>query len=186
MATYFLEYKTAAGKAKREVTYFNDYHPWRNGKNPLFNKNSSEVLDFKKGRASAVLYFAVLIDRNFNPDWENCCCVAVPSSDPQKSATPVHELIRILVSLRPGLKNGSNVLVRKYAIKKLATGGKRSKEIHLNSIRINSNCSVNIAGKDILLIDDVITTGNSLLACVDKLKEGGAKRVFLLTIAKTV
>ena len=186
MKTFMFAVKTSTGTVTRSVAYLVEYHPWKKGHNPTFNNSSKLILAFKNRNASVVTQFANFINAEFNPLWANCCCVAVPSSNPQKLITPVHDLIKALVSLRPGLQNGSDALIRTHAIKKLANGGKRSKEVHLNSIRINRSCSINISGRDILLIDDVITTGNSLLACMDKLKDGGAKRVFLLTLAKTV
>lgn len=42
-----------------------------------------------------------------------------------------------------------------------------------------------IKGKNILLIDDVITTGTTLEGCASILKKHGAKQVVALTIAKT-
>ena len=59
-------------------------------------------------------------------------------------------------------------------------------EVHLNSIRINRKCGIDVSGKNVLLVDDVITTGNSVLACASILKDAGARNVFILTMAKTV
>ena len=42
-----------------------------------------------------------------------------------------------------------------------------------------------IQGKRILLLDDVITTGATLLECANQLKEGGAEQIFALTIARS-
>ncbi len=168
------------------IKYFVDYHPYHNGRNPKFDDYSALILDFKNGRQSTALLFAILINKYFDRDWDNCCCVVVPSSDSQKTFTPVHDLVRILVSIHPGLQNGSDVLVRTKTISKLAKGGNRDISVHLGSIDINQNSSINISGKGVLLIDDVMTTGNSLLACESKLIDAGAKRVFLLTLAKTV
>ena len=44
---------------------------------------------------------------------------------------------------------------------------------------------INIEGKNILLIDDVHTTGATLKRCSALLKKGGAKRIIALTIAST-
>ncbi len=43
-----------------------------------------------------------------------------------------------------------------------------------------------IKGKSVVLVDDVITTGATLLACTKALLKAGAKEVFVLTLARTV
>ncbi len=40
-----------------------------------------------------------------------------------------------------------------------------------------------VAGKNILLIDDVATTGSTLVAIAGELKKAGASRVWALTVA---
>jgi ComF family protein len=42
----------------------------------------------------------------------------------------------------------------------------------------------NVQGKRILLIDDVMTTGATAAACASALKQAGARRVALLTVAR--
>ncbi|MES2677930.1 MAG: ComF family protein [Pseudomonadota bacterium] len=42
-----------------------------------------------------------------------------------------------------------------------------------------------ILGKNILLIDDVITTGATIESCCKVLKKAGAKKIYVLTLAKT-
>ncbi len=43
-----------------------------------------------------------------------------------------------------------------------------------------------LAGKIILLVDDVMTTGATIKACAKVLKKSGAKKVYVLTAARTV
>ena len=42
-----------------------------------------------------------------------------------------------------------------------------------------------IKKKNILLIDDVITTGATVESCCKALKKAGATRIYILTLAKT-
>ena len=42
-----------------------------------------------------------------------------------------------------------------------------------------------IQGKNILLIDDVITTGATVSACARLLRQGGSNKVFPISIART-
>jgi ComF family protein len=43
-----------------------------------------------------------------------------------------------------------------------------------------------VGGKGVLLLDDVITTGETVNQCVRVLKAGGARKVVVLTVARTV
>ena len=65
----------------------------------------------------------------------------------------------------------------------LAGGGDRAIEVHLKSIEAKG--PDRYRGKSILLIDDVLTTGNSMVACRQILMAAGAAKVHCLTLAKT-
>ena len=43
-----------------------------------------------------------------------------------------------------------------------------------------------VAGRDVALVDDVLTTGATVDACVRTLEQGGARHVDVLTLARVV
>ncbi len=46
------------------------------------------------------------------------------------------------------------------------------------------NASVPLLSDDVWLVDDVATTGSTLLACAEVLRQHGAKRIRALTFAR--
>ena len=92
-----------------------------------------------------------------------------------------------LVSSLASKKNRNDVsmcLERVKKIKKLSARGDRSPEVHFGSIEVRNKELID--QKNILLIDDVTTSGNSLKACRELLLRGGAYRVKMLALGKTV
>ena len=61
--------------------------------------------------------------------------------------------------------------------------GNREKDKTLETVCLHR--PEDIKGKDILLIDDVVTTGNSMSACHEILNKAGAKNVFCLALSRT-
>lgn len=53
-----------------------------------------------------------------------------------------------------------------------------------NAFVLNPRADENVRGKNILLVDDVLTSGATLNECARVLKKSGAKKVFVLTIAR--
>jgi ComF family protein len=66
----------------------------------------------------------------------------------------------------------------------LATAGRRRNVAGAFALRVKSRLDPKLAGKKILLIDDVMTTGATASACASVLKRGGAKSISLLTVAR--
>ena len=53
-----------------------------------------------------------------------------------------------------------------------------------NAFQVNPAYSKILQGKTIILVDDVMTTGSTLMACSRILLEAGVKRIFVVVIAK--
>ncbi len=105
----------------------------------------------------------------------------MPSSDPSVRNNGISYVGRMLAG--NGRKDRTGFLVRQSGIKKLAEGGDRRKEVHFNSIKVADGMSV--MGEDVLLLDDITTSGNSILACRDILFANGARKVEMLALGRT-
>jgi predicted amidophosphoribosyltransferase len=67
--------------------------------------------------------------------------------------------------------------------------GLRAEERHGNvrrAFEIHPRWSAVVAGKTVLLVDDVLTTGATVEACARALQRGGARHVDVLTLARVV
>ena len=168
-----------------EIVIYSNYHKYwldrEHGiKNPLFDVFSGKILDLKEGKSGAIKYFYELINPEICDDVTIC---VVPSSDENKKETGMTMLGEMLA------KDGKRVnkvyyLQRGHSISKLATGGKRDKEVHLNSITTLDE--IDIQGDVVLLMDDVTTTGNSLYVCKEILLSRGASKVEMFALGRAI
>lgn len=112
-----------------------------------------------------------------NPqDWVLCI---IPASTQEKTRTRFETFVRVL-SDRTGLQNGYNCL---YSV-----GERESKHLleDRNSVQIMDHIAIqNVRGKNILLFDDVYTTGRSFLKVANALKANGATEIKGMFLAKT-
>jgi ComF family protein len=96
------------------------------------------------------------------------------------------ELLARLLARRRGIPV-LNALRRKRATATqagLASAGRRRNVAGAFVLRTKTSPDPELAGKKILLIDDVMTTGATASACASVLKRGGAKSISLLTLAR--
>jgi len=78
----------------------------------------------------------------------------------------------------------TDILVRvRYTVPQVRMKNKNKRQENLNNAFALKDSS-QIIGKDILLIDDVMTTGVTLTECARVLKSAGAKTVFCLVLAR--
>ncbi len=80
-----------------------------------------------------------------------------------------------------------DLLVRARATKSQArlSAAERRKNVR-GAFRLRLRHTNKVAGKSVLLIDDVITTGATVDVCVRALLKGGARSVDVLTLARTL
>ncbi len=95
----------------------------------------------------------------------------VPSHDPYQIDTPICSLARELAAIGERA-DATGVLVRQTRIARIVFGGPSTPALHRETIRVELPHLV--AGKAVLLLDDIVKSGNSLRACRDLLYESGA------------
>ena len=184
----FFDPISQAGYPSLKISYITEYHPYwldRSSceRNPAFDDNSNKLLRLKENRVYAINYFENLLNEVYQENWDGCACMEIPSHDPHNSCNPVQIIIKKIVN-NHNLFDYSGSLIRTKMIEKLSKGGRRDIGIHLSSMALREN--VDIEDKKILLLDDVVTTGNSLIAACKILFCHGAKEVFPLALARTV
>jgi adenine/guanine phosphoribosyltransferase-like PRPP-binding protein len=167
-----------------KVAVYGDYRPWgvhkeNGGTREDYPEHSKRILDLKDGKDAAVTHFKGMIEPELG---DGVVVVTVPSHDPAKTGGGMKKLAAALAESGNRV-DGSGCLARTKKIKKLAHGGDRGKEIHLESVTVAEPELIN--GKQVLLLDDVTKTGNSLEACAELLIKAGAKAVQRATIGKT-
>jgi hypothetical protein len=166
------------------IASFGEYKPWywhrqAGGDRSNYPTLSGKILDLKDGHDHAVAYFLKELDSLLAA---GVVVAIVPSHDPAKTNSGVRRLAQAIASSNRR-KDASHCLVRHTKIVKLAGGGDRSVETHLNSIRIED--AITPSFECVLLLDDVTTTGNSLTACKKLLLDNNANRVQCLAIGRT-
>lgn len=168
-----------------EVVSLGTYHPywldkWAREKNPAFDQRSARILDLKEAKEAAADFFFNELDPILGTGFALC---VVPSHDPENQATGISMLARRLARASKGRTDAVECLRRVQKIEKLARGGDRDERVHMETIRVFRRRL--IEGRQVLLLDDVTTTGNSLLACRQLLLESGATEVQPVALGKT-
>jgi hypothetical protein len=155
------------------------YHPRRRGSNPDFDEQSMQILGLKKRNRQVIASYCQIVDPLLGSGF---AIAVVPSRDSARIGSGIRDLAQLLAG--PGRIDATPCLVRHTTIPKLACGGDRKLEVHLGSIGV-ARADL-IRGREVLLLDDITTTGNSLRACRILLEQNGAALVKCLALAETV
>lgn len=168
----------------QDITVLGPYRPWgyhkeMGGDGSNWPEHSCRILDLKNSKKAGVDYFFEYMAPKLRPVG---AIAIVPSHDPAKAPGGLHSLGRRLAAHRQ-CTDAMLALVRHTKIAKLASGGDRSMAVHLNSIHVPDRDL--IRGKTVLLVDDVMTSGHSLLACRRILLKAGAADVKCVALGRT-
>lgn len=167
-----------------EIVVLGPYKPWSfhkeaGGDGSNYPEHSGRILDVKSDQNRGIQYFFDYMSPRIKA---GASIAIVPSHDPMKVGGGLSILAKKLVAA--GICDDATAcLVRHTKIEKLSSGGDRSVNVHIGSIQIQDIDQVR--GKKIILLDDVMTTGNSLLACRNILLSHEAAEVQCLALGRT-
>lgn len=135
--------------------------------------------------------FAKLLVEKIAPNAKNYdLIIAVPLHRKRLRTRKYNQSILLCKTIKrdfPHLKFYPDFLIRTKFSKTQTALNKKEREKNLENIfKINQKYIDLIKGKNILLIDDVITTGATLNNCAKVLKNVGCGKITIVTIAKTV
>ncbi|WP_330203597.1 hypothetical protein [Cyanobacterium sp. Dongsha4] len=174
----------ATNRAFQSFESIGTYHPYRRGNNPNFDHWSQQILNLKKSRGEAIRFFKNqvinYIENELNYDIS--IITYVPSHEAHKTSKSGIAIVAEIVAVQCDLLF-VDCLQRVRTIDKLSYGGCRDITVHMNSIEVVKKEL--IYNKNILVLDDVSTTGNSLKACAILLNNTGVNNVFCLSLAQT-
>jgi predicted amidophosphoribosyltransferase len=151
--------------------------------NCYHNEFSGSILKLKDRNPTAVNYFKDIL-LNLLVD-EEIVITTVPSHTAHQLNSGIRDLANKLVESRGKYINGIQCLERFRTIPKSSNNThSRDKHIHLESIQIINKQLVE--NQNIILIDDIRTTGSSVNACKDLLKNAGAKEIKIIVLGQTI
>jgi hypothetical protein len=165
----------------RCVVNFFDYHPRRGGRNPLHDDIDDVILGLKAGNDRAVHLFGLVLDEILP---RGLTIAVVPSHQAGAIITSgIERVARVLVKLG-ACSDAIGCVARTATVPKLSWGGSRDYDGLHGSLRVQNGRVVN--GRDVLLLDDVMTSGNSLSAAAAHVAAAGARSVVCVALGRTV
>lgn len=161
------------------------YHPKAGGQNPKFDEMSQKILNVKDKEENAVQYFTERLQSILTNNEEYVICV-VPNHGCGICTSGMMNIAKKLC--KQPIIDGTECIRRKIAVEKKSKDVYRDIDPEKLNLEIESLTIDNsdlIKGKQVLLLDDIATTGTSLEAGRYKLKEAGADLVAAIVLGHT-
>jgi len=174
--------QTSFNSGQFKCHYYLPYYPTRYNVSSELNDFRKVVFDFKDGSNSNQIGNSLgkdISSLNLTPNLNDWWLCAIPASTHSKTVARFNQFATTFCS-NSNINNGYNLLTNKYDRADKHTATDRNLVDVLDSISFG-----NIAGKKILLFDDVYTTGKSFRNVADELLSLGATSVAGLFLAKT-
>jgi len=176
----FSNEKTNSDALTPVLFYLDKYYPYRHRTNPKFNSFSGLILDVKEQKPNGILYFTTQLRSFLSSNEEFVICV-IPSHEYGIAPSGIRTIAKNLC--RHPIIDGTAVIKRIKEMPKKTSGGIRNRNSEIESLGIeNENI---VKGKQVLLLDDVTTSGTSLYAGKQILEKAGAKLVVMHALALT-
>ena len=175
-----------------DILTFGDYHPKHQKKYKEMDPFSIRILNIKKDGND--------MPDEYHEDWMHDCryfsnglssilskknelviCV-MPSHTEGYSTSGVRMIAKLLLSAN--IIDGTELLTRVYDIPEKSIGGLRDFNSEICSLSVNN--SELLLKQQVLLLDDITTTGTSLWAGKEILLNAGAELVAMYALGKTV
>jgi predicted amidophosphoribosyltransferase len=163
-----------------KINNFFPYHKkWLNGMPNPFHAGISElVIQLKDKDKHAIQCLAAEI-LNKLPNFDVIC--SMPSSNAAETNNGIRMAAQ-LIATHLGIVDGTGCLFRKITRSK-SSGGNRDNLSQFDSLEVRQEHL--LTGKKILLLDDVTTSGGSLVVGAEMLEQAGAKTVLKYALAAT-
>lgn len=174
---------------------YHSYWIYPNGvktKNPRFDRYGGFVLDLKDGYdrnfrfGRGLRYFRPRLAQTIERFGRPLHVCVIPSSTAQhdRDDEKLHGATKLVqTTVQSPHIDATACLERVFSIEKASMGGPRDVDLHLESIRLNA--PELIKGRDVLLFDDIQTSGASMTACAQLLRQAQPRTLTTLALGQT-
>ncbi len=139
---------------------------------------------FEKAYLSSFFAYEILNNKKLNEILKSYdIIIPVPMDKIKKSKRGYNQtqLITNIISKSSNILSGDEIVQKLKSTKTQSTLKKEERENNIKDVYVVKQ---NIKNKNIILFDDIYTTGATINEISKKLKEAGARRIFVLILAK--